>query len=240
MLLAGSSNPVRAEKLDQAVQTAPGANGPSGQAGSNDVWGARRLNLEFENQSGLEADVKTNAVLTDDYAKAESANSKFEQEAVFDTAGMVFSADKNVVKISDTASKISDKPVAVDVANTIIVSIKKDKPEFEMQLQPEQLGRIKVKINYENGRINVEITASRPETQNLLAASADEIKAILENNGVRLDNFVVSQTERDYLENQPDRHPGQGGQHNRQNNHKQNRDRFSTVSFISLINRFST
>lgn len=235
-----ADGPIRTAKPGDGIQRIPQANVTKSHSAHDTLSGAGQLNLKFESWADFMLDVKHDAALAEKHAEMDNTNARYEQKAVFDTAGFIYGNDKSIVKISDTASRVSNKSMAVDVATTIIVNIKKDKPEFEMQLQPEQLGKINVKLSYENGRVNIEITASRPETHSLLASSADEIKAILENNGVRLDGLVVNQGERDYLENQPDKHFGQGGQHNRQDNHKERRDQLNTVSFITLVNGLST
>lgn len=68
--------------------------------------------------------------------------------------------------------------------------------EFTMELNPESLGKITVKLVSVQGRVDVNITADNDGTRQLLAARAENIGAALKNNGVELENYqVVSENE---------------------------------------------
>lgn len=199
--------------------------------------------VDAKGQTDIRLNFKFGEILHDKKLESEDTPTDLKSEAVLDTAGLIFEADKNLVKISDTASRISNQmsSPAVDIANTITVNMQKGKSEFEMQLQPEQLGKIKVKLISENGRVNIEITASNPRTQSLLATSTEEIKTILTNHGLKVNGFDINQTEPDYLDNQPERHSEQHGQHAQQQNRKeQHNDQFNTAAFLALVNQYST
>jgi flagellar hook-length control protein FliK len=72
---------------------------------------------------------------------------------------------------------------------------------FEMSLNPENLGKITVKLVMSGAGITAEIVAEKAETALLLQNSADRITAALERNDARLETFNVAVEQRqDYSE----------------------------------------
>lgn len=68
--------------------------------------------------------------------------------------------------------------------------------EFTMELNPENLGKITVKLVSAEGRVQVNITAENDSTRALLENRAENIGAALRNNGVELEHYqVVSERE---------------------------------------------
>jgi type III secretion system needle length determinant len=87
--------------------------------------------------------------------------------------------DMATIKVSDESSDIRPS-VAQQVTNQISVNIGKENLEFKMQLYPNDLGKIEVKIHEKNGMLTVELTASNSKTQDLLAAQSDKVRELLE------------------------------------------------------------
>ncbi len=65
------------------------------------------------------------------------------------------------------------------------------KTEFTMELNPESLGKITVKLVSTEGRVEVNITAENDATRQLLENRAENISAALRNNGVELERYQV-------------------------------------------------
>lgn len=63
--------------------------------------------------------------------------------------------------------------------------------EFTMELNPESLGKITVKLVSTEGRVEVNITAENDTTRALLENRAENIGAALRNNGVELERYQV-------------------------------------------------
>ena len=63
--------------------------------------------------------------------------------------------------------------------------------EFTMELNPESLGKITVKLVSTEGRVEVNITAENDTTRQLLENRAENIGAALRNNGVELERYQV-------------------------------------------------
>ncbi len=65
------------------------------------------------------------------------------------------------------------------------------KTEFVMELNPESLGKITVKLVSTEGRVDVSITAENDSTRQLLEARAENIGTALRQNGVELERYQV-------------------------------------------------
>ncbi len=63
--------------------------------------------------------------------------------------------------------------------------------EFTMELNPENLGKITVRLISEEGRIDVSVTADKESTRQLLEARAENIGTALKNSGVELERYQV-------------------------------------------------
>ncbi len=49
-----------------------------------------------------------------------------------------------------------------------------------MELHPQNLGKVSVKLSMQGGLLTVEIVAANPKTQSMLMASSDQIKSVLQ------------------------------------------------------------
>lgn len=63
--------------------------------------------------------------------------------------------------------------------------------EFTMELNPENLGKITVRLVSTEGRVEVNIAAENDATRHLLETRAENIGAALRNNGVELERYQV-------------------------------------------------
>ncbi len=63
--------------------------------------------------------------------------------------------------------------------------------EFTMELNPENLGKITVRLVSTEGRVEVNISAENDSTRQLLESRADNIGQALRNNGVELERYQV-------------------------------------------------
>ncbi|MEG0895736.1 MAG: flagellar hook-length control protein FliK, partial [Oscillospiraceae bacterium] len=141
-----------------------------------------------------------------------------------------------MIQITDNSTKL-DKPVHaspnVQVAEAIKTNLSEGKKEFEIQLMPENLGKISVKLVLENGALSVEMKAVNPKTQSLLAENSAEIKSILENASLKAVDVPQQQTPQDYVQQQNKNQQQQNQQQQQKNNQEKNDT--STIDFISMI-----
>lgn len=101
----------------------------------------------------------------------------------------------------------------------ILRQIKTGKNELNVQLEPGNLGKIQIKVSYEDNHVSVSVLCTESKTLRMLSQSAGDIGAILEANLERPVQILVDKQENDYLNNQEQR--DQGRQQQEQGNRRQ-------------------
>jgi flagellar hook-length control protein FliK len=84
-----------------------------------------------------------------------------------------------VIRVSDEMGKTLSSPIH-QVANTAVYQMQNGKKEFTMELYPQSLGKVSVKMTSHSGMLTVEIAASNPKTQSLILSGSAEIRNILQ------------------------------------------------------------
>lgn len=84
-----------------------------------------------------------------------------------------------VIRVSDEMGKTLSSPIH-QVANTAVYQMQNGKKEFTMELYPQSLGKVSVKMTSHSGLLTVEIAASNPKTQSLILSGSAEICNILQ------------------------------------------------------------
>lgn len=159
----------------------------------------------------------------------------------------LYSDGKIVLKISDTPAK-AKIPVNQQVSSAVAQGIKAGKHQIQVDLYPQSLGKVSVKLMSQNGLLTVEIAASNSKTQSLLASNSDEIKSMLQsstNQTVQISH--PEQEARQYAQRQDQSAYQQGNQQQEQKEKPKPKwyavrgsDEISTGDFLSLIERTST
>ncbi len=109
-----------------------------------------------------------------------------------------------------------------EIKETITSQIAAGNNDFEIQLEPHNLGQLTIKATYEDGKAIISILCSDKDTMQILAKSAGDIAAIMENRSGQATEVVVDKPALDYLENQAnDSSKGQHQQENTQDNDKE-------------------
>lgn len=78
------------------------------------------------------------------------------------------------------------------VTNNLIQSGTDGVKQMQIQLQPETLGNIVIKLESVRGEVNVRIIASNPEVRDMIAQSAAQMGESIKASGVNLNNINVS------------------------------------------------
>ncbi|NLX63700.1 MAG: flagellar hook-length control protein FliK [Clostridiaceae bacterium] len=91
---------------------------------------------------------------------------------------------------------LAERPLAHTVTNQVAMKIKvmagENKQEMEMQLKPESLGRLTLKIIHERGEILARITAENQQVKAILESNMQMLKDALERSGLNVQNLSVS------------------------------------------------
>ena len=98
--------------------------------------------------------------------------------------------------------------------------------EFTVQIEPENLGKIAVKISYENGQAHVQILCSEEKALDVLGQNVKEICSVIERNFGGTTTIIVEKPENDYL-NQARDENGQGRQNDGQEQQKEGKQQQS-------------
>lgn len=117
------------------------------------------------------------------------------------------------------SEKIEEIPVSVNADNSeeleaklseqILRQIRGGKGELDIQLDPHNLGKIRIKISYEDNQISVSLMCTENKTLKLLSQAASDLGAILESNLERSFQIQVDKQETDYLNQQQDQNQRQ-------------------------------
>ena len=157
-----------------------------------------------------------------------------------------FEIGKVVIKVSDAPAAHSSQPVFHQVANAVAENLKSGKQEFQVDLYPQSLGKVTVKLTSENGLLTVELAASNPKTQSLLLSNSGDIRSILQSSANQ-QVVVQSQQAPPWYGQQQGGHSGaeqqqqqQDGGREHQNSQSDQADvLFSAGDFLSLLQKVS-
>lgn len=88
-----------------------------------------------------------------------------------------------IITISDESTEIKSQ-VLTQVKDKIIIMTEKGQDSnniktITMELQPQNLGKVNIKMIYENNKLTVEIKALNEETQKILSSNIDELRDML-------------------------------------------------------------
>lgn len=98
--------------------------------------------------------------------------------------------------------------------------------EFEIEIEPVNLGKIAVKISYENGQANISILCSEKKALDVLEQNVKEICGVIERNFGGTTTIILDKPENDYL-NQARDENGQGRQNQEQEQPKEGKQQQS-------------
>lgn len=153
------------------------------------------------------------------------------QEKRFEPARVIRMEDKAVAV---TVNENNPEELEAKLSEQILSQIRTGKNNLELQLEPHNLGKILLKISYEENQVNVSIVCSESKTLKLLSHSANEIGSILEANVERPFQVMVDKQEADYLQNQQ-QNQQDGRQEQQQHHQQQNHTDDNAEDFIQKL-----
>lgn len=127
------------------------------------------------------------------------------------------------IKVGESIVNANSENLGQDIADKILYHTAEGKSEFELQLNPKDLGAIRIKLIFESGKAAVLLNCSNPKTQELLMGNADSIRHIIE---LQTGSETVVTVKEDASQNQQDLDGrGQNDRHEEQRQQQQNKDR---------------
>lgn len=92
----------------------------------------------------------------------------------------LYTGSRVVIKVSN--APVAEKtPAARQISEAVVQGLKNGKQQLQVDLYPQSLGKVSVKLVSEGGMLTVELAASNPKTQSLLASNSGEIRSMLQN-----------------------------------------------------------
>ncbi len=144
------------------------------------------------------------------------------QEKSFEPTHVIHTKEDKAVTV--TVNESNPEEMEAKLSEQILSQIRTGKNSMELQLEPHNLGKILLKVSYEENQVNVSIVCSESKTLKLLSHSAAEIGSILEANVERPFQVVVDKQEADYLQNQQQNQQNGGREQHQQHQQKQTDD----------------
>ena len=142
------------------------------------------------------------------------------QEKFFEPTHVIRTTQDKDAVINVTVNPDNLEDMEAKLSEQILSQIRAGKNNLELQLEPHNLGKITLKVSYEDNQVNVSIVCSESKTLKLISQSATELGTILESNLERPIQVIVDKQEADYLNDQQ-----QGQQHGSgQGQHHQNQE----------------
>ena len=141
------------------------------------------------------------------------------QEKNYDPTPVIRTEEDKAVTV--TVNESNPEELDAKLSEQILSQIRTGKNNLELQLEPHNLGKILLKVSYEENQVNVSIVCSESKTLKLLSHSAAEIGSILEANVERPFQVVVEKQEADYLQNQQQQKQDGGQEQQHQQQQKQ-------------------
>ncbi|MEG0020065.1 MAG: flagellar hook-length control protein FliK, partial [Oscillospiraceae bacterium] len=89
--------------------------------------------------------------------------------------------DKINFKVGEAVDTKSET-FAKDFSDKIVYKINQDIKEFQIELNPQGMGRVSIKVEFAAGKAFVSLSCENAKTQTLLAQSSDTIRSIIQQN----------------------------------------------------------
>lgn len=188
---------------------------------------------EFVQKAAAEeeaAPAKTREVRTGEKNRAETAN-----DAQFLRAADLRSRSYSTVQTETSASaqvRTTPSSLVEDVGKALVQRLPQSNGALTIELEPASLGRLTIKVLYEDGKATVSILSTNPKTLELLSARASELASILEE---RTGQETVVYTQPSEQEPPFDERQGEGRQQEREPDDKERREKDGQDSFAQQL-----
>ncbi len=134
-------------------------------------------------------------------------------------------SDGSLVNTEDTVNQLADK------------IIMRSSNEFDLQLEPEELGKMHIKLIFENGETKVSILCTTQQAMDALVNNTDKLAAVLENRTGNAVFVQVESKEEPFYQNGQQENPGQQerNSHEERRNHQQQKKIDDPVDFLEQL-----
>lgn len=188
---------------------------------------------------GADGKIKLDDVITEEQVelkpvekKSETDGFKSEENAVADVVNPLKTNDLEVVKIKvGDGQQVSSEKLIEEVSKSVILKADSSN-EYELQLDPENLGKIKVKLLFEEGKLTVSMLCSNGKTANLLAEGISNLTQAIQQS--TRSEVAVNVKEENYLNNNSEQNERQNSSNQQNQNQQKNQDDTEFVDQMKL------
>lgn len=196
------------------------------------------INVDFMERKSVTVPQETNGkpeIMASDYGKSEKKpgvvqknyknhkNPEEDQPLLQETVSKPvyrFSVQPEKNQVSEIVLNGENREVLEEKLSSLILKrVEENKTDLDIQLEPRNLGKIRIKISSADHQVSVSVLCSESRTLKLLSKSAGELGAVLETSLDRPVQIVVDQQGEDYLNQQKGKNEGnqqhKSGQENR-------------------------
>lgn len=147
-------------------------------------------------------------------------------------------------KVSDRAPVKSGDVQAEDISAEYMEQLKSDiikhvasgKQQFEIQLNPANLGKMIIKASYEAGKAVISIVCSETKAMQAMSQQARELGAMMEARTGTQTEVIVDRPSEDYLQQQAEQEGrGQGDESRRQQNENKKTKYHDSLDFLQQL-----
>lgn len=182
----------------------------------NNVLSRERLNKRQPEESAREP------VLTSDAGQTPQIRNDQSGANLSEVPSYATVTVKDEVELPDMLGKILQKTVS------------NGRTELEIQLEPEHLGKISIKVLAEDSHTVISLCCTEEKTRLLLAQNARELGAIMENNLGTAPQILVEKQASDYLQRE-NQQGGQQQQEQHQERHQQKQPEREADDFLQKL-----
>ncbi|QHI71973.1 flagellar hook-length control protein FliK [Aminipila terrae] len=139
------------------------------------------------------------------------------------------------IKVAEAPVDTNQADMAQQLADKIMYKLSAGKQEFDLQLNPRELGKVNIKMIFQNGSAELVMTASNPKAHQLLSMQADTLRGILENNTGMNSTIHLKQAETASGQFDRDNFQQQSNEKQNQQNQKQEKKTTEGISFVDRL-----
>ena len=169
----------------EAISPPVGAGNPAGApAGSTGQFSAAQMEALAPDEGGQSADIRPPSP----------------------TPGSPFASALGAAQESGSAGKANPTgaapapsipaPPPEQIGEQVRLSLGRGEQEATLQLNPKELGSVRIRLQMENGQLHLSIRAEQAETGRLLDGKLAELRHSLENQGIKVGDLAVARSER--------------------------------------------
>ena len=168
----------------------------------NDVQMQERPEAEVQNVTGTEADGKIAEYVGEEEAGLNGEEpGQYSSERNQDQAGLFLQKLVSVAKeqLAETVQNVSGGFELYDIAAQIIeqvkLQIRPENTKMELQLNPENLGKVELEITSKNGELSAKLNVRNDQVKEAVESQMQVLRDTLEAQGLKVENIEVTVAE---------------------------------------------